>query len=359
MSGVPSTAITGTAFNITITAKDQNGSLAGGYLGTVHFTSTDGLAGLPSDYTFGAGDLGAHTFSVTLKTAGTQTITATDTVTGSLTVTTPNITVSTAAASVFLISAPATSTAGAAFNATVTAKDAFGNTATSYTGTVHFTSTDGQAVLPANYTFVAGDNGSHQVSATLKTAGNQTITATDTNTSSITGSSTTISVAGAAANVFTVSAPASVTTGGAFTVTVTAKDAFGNVATGYTGTVHFTSSDGAAVLPANYTFVAGDNGVHQFSVTMNTTGPQSITATDTVTGSITGNTNTTVTSANPATHFSVSVPSSATAGSSFSITITALECRQRHRRGLPRHGAFHEHRRRGHPALELHLYWRG
>ena len=58
--------------------------------------------------------------------------------------------------------------------------------------------------------------------------------------------------------------------------------------TGYTGTVHFTSSDGPAVLPANYTFTGGDAGTHVFSVTLKTAGTQSITATDTVTGSITG-----------------------------------------------------------------------
>ena len=51
----------------------------------------------------------------------------------------------------------------------------------------------------------------------------------------------------------------------AHNVTVTALDAYGNMATGYTGTVHFTSSDGQAVLPANYTFIAGDAGVHTFS----------------------------------------------------------------------------------------------
>ena len=67
--------------------------------------------------------------------------------------------------------------------------------------------------------------------------------------------------------------------------------------TGYTGTVHFTSSDGSAVLPANYTFTAGDAGTHVFSVTLKTAGTQSITATDTVTGSITGTQNVTV---NPA-----------------------------------------------------------
>jgi len=40
---------------------------------------------------------------------------------------------------------------------TVTAKTASGTTATDYTGTVHFTSSDGQAVLPADYIFTATD----------------------------------------------------------------------------------------------------------------------------------------------------------------------------------------------------------
>jgi len=50
-------------------------------------------------------------------------------------------------------------------------------------------------------------------------------------------------------------------------VTVTAKDAYGNVATGYLGTVHFTSTDANAVLPANYKFTAANAGTHTFSVT--------------------------------------------------------------------------------------------
>ena len=64
-------------------------------------------------------------------------------------------------------------------------------------------------------------------------------------------------------------------------MTVTARDAYGNLATGYAGTVQVTSSDGAAVLPGDYAFVSGDGGAHQFSVTLKTAGSQSITATDT------------------------------------------------------------------------------
>jgi hypothetical protein len=49
----------------------------------------------------------------------------------------------------------------------------------------------------------------------------------------------------------------------------------------YRGTVTFTSTDTAAVLPANYTFTAGDAGVHTFTgVVLNTTGAQTITARD-------------------------------------------------------------------------------
>src|SRR5439155_552100 len=149
---------------------------------------------------------------------------------------------------------PASTRAGTSHNFTVTAQDAFGNTASGYSGTVTFTSSDGQAVLPANYTFTGGDAGVHTFSATLKTAGSQSITATDTLTGSIKGSQSGITVSPAAISDLQVTAPRSVTAGQAFTITVAAVDPFSNVITGYLGTIHFTSSDNQAVLPGNYTF---------------------------------------------------------------------------------------------------------
>ncbi|RMG20055.1 MAG: hypothetical protein D6729_03760 [Deltaproteobacteria bacterium] len=73
-------------------------------------------------------------------------------------------------------------------------------------------------------------------------------------------------------------------------VQVTARDTYGNVATGYLGTVTFTSSDASAGLPADYTFTAGDAGVHLFSSALNfvVAGTQSVTATDVADGAITG-----------------------------------------------------------------------
>ena len=79
---------------------------------------------------------------------------------------------------------------GAPLTVTVTAKNGDGTTDTAYAGTVSFSSTDSQAALPSNYTFIASDAGMHVFSATLKTAGTQTVTVTDTGTSSINGTTT-------------------------------------------------------------------------------------------------------------------------------------------------------------------------
>jgi hypothetical protein len=134
-------------------------------------------------------------------------------------------------------------TAGGPVNVTVTALDRFRNVATGYPGTVHFMSSDGQAMLPDDATLTAGTG---TFAVTLKTAGLQSITATDTVTSSIVGSSS-VTVAAAAASSLTVKAPDTVLAGDPFTFTVTAFDPFGNVANNpalaYTGTVTFTSTD--------------------------------------------------------------------------------------------------------------------
>jgi hypothetical protein len=97
-----------------------------------------------------------------------------------------------------------------------------------------------------------------------------------------------ITVNAAAASQFVISAPSSVAAGTPFSLTITVEDAFGNVVIGYTGTVHFRSSDQRASLPANYTFIAGDKGVHTFTgLVLRKRGKQTITITDTLNGSLT------------------------------------------------------------------------
>jgi hypothetical protein len=290
----PTGSIAGTPFNVTVTALNPLGNQDSNYTGKVHFTSTDSQAGLPGDYTFTAADKGQHTFSVTLKTAGSQTVTATDTANSSF-FGSATITVTPAAASKLAVAKfPSPVTAGTVHTFSITALDAYGNAATAYTGTVHFTSSDHQAIVPEDYTFTAGDHGTQIFGAVLRTAGTQSLTATDTANGSITGTQGGIVVNPTTADHFSINAPASTVDGSPFNVTATARDPFGNVATGYRGTVHFTSSDPQATLPGDYSFTAGDAGVHTFSVTLRSVGNRTVTVTDTANATITGSATITV-----------------------------------------------------------------
>jgi hypothetical protein len=162
----------------------------------------------------------------------------------------------------FSVSAPATATAGAPFSVTVTAQDVSGNTVTTYTGAVHFTSTDAQAVLPSDYTFVTGDNGTHTFSnaVTLRTSGSRTVSVNDTVQTSKTGTSSNIAVsAGAAASLSVAAATTTPVAGVANNLTITAKDGFGNTATGYTGDKSLTFG-GATSIGANTPTVSNKTG---------------------------------------------------------------------------------------------------
>jgi hypothetical protein len=279
VTGFPSAVTAGDTDAFAVTAYDAYGNVATGYAGTVHVTSSDGQAILPADATL---TNGTGSFSAALKTAGTQSLTATDTASATVTGTETGISVSPAAASVLQVTGfPSAVTAGDTDTFAVTAYDAYGNVATGYAGTVHFTSSDGQAVLPADTSLTAG---SGTFTATLKTAGGQSLTATDTANSALSATEGGITVSPAAASVLVLSAPATATAGVPVTVTLTAYDAYGNVATGYLGTVSFSSSDASASLPADYTFTAADAGSHSFSVTFLTLGSQSLTVSDTADG---------------------------------------------------------------------------
>jgi hypothetical protein len=274
----PSSVTAGTAFSVTVTARDATNAVVPGYTGTVHFSTGDGQALLPADTTLVNG---TGTFSATLKTAGSQAIAVRDAGTASITPATLSIPVSPAVTSRFVVAAPASTTAGVALTFTVAAQDAFGNSTPTYAGTVHFSSSDGGASLPADSTLT---NGAGSFTATLKTAGARTITGTDTSSSSTTGTSNTINVAPAAASRLALSAPSTATAGRAFTATVTARDQFGNTATGYGGTVRFTSNDSLATLPASARLTGGTGA---FTITLRTAGSRTVTATDTASRSLT------------------------------------------------------------------------
>ena len=73
----PSTTVTGFPYTTTVSALDVGQNVVPGFTGTATLTSSDASATLPAMYTFTGADNGVHSFSTTLSTAGTQTVTAT------------------------------------------------------------------------------------------------------------------------------------------------------------------------------------------------------------------------------------------------------------------------------------------
>jgi hypothetical protein len=286
VSDFPNPITAGTTAAVLVTAFDQFGNVATGYTGTVHLTSSDPQAQLEGDHTFTTADAGRYAFGAILLTAGTQSITATDTGLSTITGTQSGIVVNPAAASTFVVTTDQTTyTAGDTVMLTVTAYDPYGNVATGYSGTVHFTSSDPQANLPADSTLT---NGTGTFTANLYTAGVQTITATDTVNNSITGTATVTVNPAAATSLAVFGFPSPAQRMVFYDFTVEALDPYGNVATGYLGTITFSSDEGQASLPDDYTFTAADMGVHVFSAAFNRFGTFYLAATDVVNPSITG-----------------------------------------------------------------------
>jgi hypothetical protein len=243
-------------------------------LGLSPATLPEGKAGLSYSATFAAaGGSGSYSFALapgstlpkglslsiagvlsgTTTVAGTFsfTVQATDTHLAGLTGTqTLSLTVSPGAATSFRLVAPSGATAGAPFNVTITARDAYGNTATGYNGAATLTSSDGESVAPAPIPFTSG-TGSTTVTLTLAHAVTLTASA-----GPLTGSSS-VSVSPGAAASFRLVAPGGATVYLPFNVTIKAVDRFGNLATGYNGTVTLSSSNARSVPSTPLRFTSG------------------------------------------------------------------------------------------------------
>jgi Putative Ig domain len=151
----PTTATAGTAFKVTVTAKDPFGNK---YNGAITLTSSNGEAVSPSTLTLTGG---AGSTNVTLTKAGITTLSA---IAGTASGRSNSITISPAAVYTVKLNAPTSSAAGTGFSVTVNATDKFGN---GVNGTVKLTASDGQAVTPSS---VAVKTGTGTAVVTLKNA---------------------------------------------------------------------------------------------------------------------------------------------------------------------------------------------
>ncbi|MGA3059732.1 MAG: hypothetical protein ABSD92_05120, partial [Candidatus Bathyarchaeia archaeon] len=207
-------------------------------------------------------------------------------------------------------------TAGKAFSITITAKDSNGNTVTSYTGTNTLTVSSGTLSPTSTGLF---SSGVWTGSATLSVSGlGITI---GTSGSSKSGTSNSFTVNSGALDHFVFSNIGAQTVGSAFSITITAKDSSGNTVTSYTGTNTLSVSLGTISPTSTGGFLSG---VWTGSVTLSVSG-SGITI-GTSGSSKSGTSNAFTVNALVLDHFVFNVISSPqTAGSAFSITITAKD----------------------------------
>ncbi len=252
----PQTA--GTPFSVRITARDAYGNTLTNFTGTVDLTSTGALsAGGGTSAAFVAGVLTSA--SVTASSPGTFTLAVTNTA-GAETGTSTAFTVTAGAFAKLQVlvpgetaapgtpsgktGSPAAQSAGTPFTVSVQAVDANWNPVSS-TDTVGLTSSDANAILPANTALVAGNQ---PLNVTLQTAGTATVTVTDVSDGTKTAdTSPPITVTGGAASQLVFTTPsrtfaAGGCPGAAAAITVQLQDSYGAAANAGVGGQAFTAS---------------------------------------------------------------------------------------------------------------------
>ena len=320
---MPTTATSGVALGtVTIAAQDLYGNTALGYTGVANLSTGDSNATIPStaNLTSGTSTLSS---AVTFRTVGSQYLAVAD-AGASLTGAQQSLTVSPASVGAVVglgVTGPSSSVAGVPSVLTVRAYDAAGNVVAAYRGTVHVSSNDSNASMPADYVFMAGDTGSKTLNANLVTVGIRTVQVSDI-VAGLTGSIG-ISVTPAVAQRLLLSAPNSAAAGQGLNVAVSALDVYNNIATGYTGTLVFSSTDGSATLPSSQTLSGGITTLLG-ALILKTAGNQNVTVGD-IASSIASSTKSIAVSAASASKLVLTAPGSMTAGSTGSMTVTAQD----------------------------------
>ncbi len=318
----------GVQFGVTMTAEDQYGNLAK-YEGTksITFTGPKSSPGgekpsYPSTVAFTSG---VGTAQVKLYNAATTTLEAAQSgVEGN----SNSFAVGAGPTSALSFGSQAERTAGTAFSETLTATDAYGNATPAYTGTKAITfsgaatSPNGKApVYPATVAFNAGA-GTAQI--TLYAAGTTTLEASD---GSSAGTSASFKVVATGASALSLSTPAP-TVGAVFTETLTGIDAYGNPATGYSGTKTVTFSGPAngpngkaPSYPSTVSF-SSTTSSGTASITLYNAGATVLSATQ---GTLKGSTASFTVGAGAPSAFAFGAIGAQAAGSAFNVTLTATD----------------------------------
>jgi hypothetical protein len=320
--------IAGQLTTFTVKATGAGGTIDPSYTGTIQFSTNDPNGFTNGSYTFQPSDRGAHTFSLRLMTTGTWNVYVADSTNPGLTFTSNPISVSGGQASQCVVIVPTAVAAGQTFNLSLHPVDSAGNPDQFYWGTADISVAiavngviinnaslpadlrdwiESGAGLPSSHHFTFDDQGTHLFTLQAPTLGAADLAAL----SALGVSSTTplslvvhvvdpqglVALGNVSIAIVTTSltqtptplppsfavllhGPTDTTGGTPFHLTVTASPSSLASPAGV-HTIHFTSTDPAAVLPPDVTFTFTESWSGQFAATLVTAGNQVISAIDT------------------------------------------------------------------------------
>ncbi|MEW6607908.1 MAG: PQQ-binding-like beta-propeller repeat protein [bacterium] len=306
------TQTVGVNFPITITAKDRYENTVDSFQGTTTLTDLTNSLNPKQTLAFVAG---SWTGSGSITVAGTTNITA-----GYKNIRGTSTTFLARGGTLtqFVISPIATQTAGVGFNITIQAKDSFGNIADGFTGTATLTDITG-TLIPHPPSPIPFTSGIWQGTVTITKSGTTAITA---HYYSIAGTSNFFLVQSAGLHHFSFATITTQTAGVGFTITITAKDSFGNIADGFTGTATLTDITGT-LIPHPSSLIPFKEGLWQGTVTITMSGTTAITA-----HFISGTSNLFFVQSAALHQFRFAPITDQTAGEGFNITIIANDAYQ-------------------------------
>ncbi len=245
---------------------------------------------------------------------GTYTFTVTSPVIGTSATESSQFTIDAATVTQLAFSAPPAATVVAGGNAgtvTVEEESVSGVPITSASDSITLTVTGPNNYLESYPAVASGGVATFNLSSVaLTAAGTYTYTATDTTAAGVSAAtaSETVTAQSTAASLTVTGYPTTQYVGVAGTATVEALDTYGNLISGYSGTATVTTSDTAATITPNPVTLSGGAGT--VTVTFNTLGAQSITASAT---GLTSGTETGIT-VSPIPSFVVTTATDTTAG---------------------------------------------
>ncbi|MFA5858246.1 MAG: hypothetical protein WC955_04195 [Elusimicrobiota bacterium] len=236
--GIPSLINTGSAFDVTVEARDSFDNIDTAYNRSVWFETNDTSAVLPSTYTFSFTDRGKHVFSSSIifntpvKTPGERYLIISDTL--STTGLQEGINVFALSSFRFVLTGtPASVIAGIPVSAEVTIYDPYNSVYSLYRGSIQITSSDLYAQLPATTTLQNGYL-KFENKIIFHSAGNQKLRITDTQYTDLTNeTSYYISVIPENLHHFQIITPLTANADQVVPLTIYAKDFYNNTIPGF------------------------------------------------------------------------------------------------------------------------------